>query len=93
MSITYTDLFAEKVRMMPLEAKKTLAAKLDLMAENPRHPSLRTKKIQGQVGLFEASVSMSIRITWQYTDDGILLRNIGEEVPHEDFKERRADLV
>ena len=48
------------------------------MIENPRHPSLRVKKIQGQAAIFEASITMSIRLTWQYSEDGILLRNIGE---------------
>jgi len=78
MNIYYTELFREKVKVLPVEIKKALKTKLELMVENPRHPSLRTKKIQGQEGLFEASVTMGIRMTWQYTDDGVLLRNIGE---------------
>ncbi|SCM78739.1 Cytotoxic translational repressor [uncultured Sporomusa sp.] len=78
MNIYYTELFREKVTVLPVAIKKALKIKLALMIENPRHPSLRTKKIQGQEGIFEASVTMGIRMTWQYTDDGILLRNIGE---------------
>ena len=74
----YTQLFQAKVKELPAEIKKSLKAKLELMAENPRHPSLRVKKMQGQEGIFEASVHMGIRMTWQYTEDGILLRNIGE---------------
>lgn len=46
------------------------------MLVNPRHPSLRSKKIQGTDNIFEASVNMDIRITWQYISDGILLRNL-----------------
>ncbi len=78
MNIYYSELFAEKVRQLPVEVKSILKKKLELMLENPRHPSLRTKKIQGQDNIFEASVTMDIRVTWQYTGDGILLRNIGE---------------
>ena len=78
MKIQYTELFRKKVEILPVDIKKALRIKLELMVENPRHPSLRTKKIQGQEGIFEASVTMGIRMTWQYTDDGILLRNIGE---------------
>lgn len=48
------------------------------MLDNPQHPSLRTKKIQGQKDIFESSITKGIRITWQYIDDGIYLRNIGE---------------
>ncbi|WP_227761863.1 hypothetical protein [Zhaonella formicivorans] len=78
MNIYYSDLFADKVKQLPIEVKRALKKKLELMMENPRHPSLRTKKIQGQDNIFEASVTMDIRLTWQYTEDSILLRNIGE---------------
>ena len=78
MNVYYTELFEQKVKELPVEIKKVLRAKLDLMIENPRHPSLRVKKIHGQAAIFEASITMSIRLTWQYSEDGILLRNIGE---------------
>jgi mRNA-degrading endonuclease RelE of RelBE toxin-antitoxin system len=78
MNIYYSELFAEKVKQLPVELKRILKKKLELMLESPRHPSLRAKKIQGQDNIFEASVTMDIRITWQYVEDGILLRNIGE---------------
>jgi mRNA interferase RelE/StbE len=60
------------------DIKKKVRDKLKLMAENPMHPSLRTKKIQGTERIFEASINMSVRLTWQYIENGILLRNIGE---------------
>ena len=58
--------------------KKAVKTKLRLMAENPFHPSLRTKKVQGTQGIFEASINMGYCMTWEYYQDGILLRNIGE---------------
>ncbi|MDT8900400.1 type II toxin-antitoxin system YafQ family toxin [Anaeroselena agilis] len=52
---------------------------LRLIEENPRHPSLRIKKIQGTADIFEASVNMSIRVSFQYIKpDTVYLRNIGE---------------
>lgn len=52
---------------------------LRLIADNPRHPSLRVKKIQGTDDIFEASVNMAVRVTFQYVKpDTIYLRNIGE---------------
>lgn len=78
MNIYYSELFAEKVMQLPLETRKTLKKKLAMLIENPRHRSLRTKKIKGQDNIFEASITREIRMTWQYTEDGILLRNIGE---------------
>ncbi len=41
--------------------KNQTDAKLRLLAENPLHPSLRTKRIQGTVSLCESSVNMDIR--------------------------------
>ena len=78
MKIYYSDLFAKKAAAQSEEVKKALKKKLKLFLQNPRHPSLRVKKIKGQNHIFEASITMSIRLTWQYYNDGILLRNLGE---------------
>ena len=77
MNIYYSDLFAKKIKQLPREIKTKVRKKLDLLLDNPHHPSLRTKKIQSQNNLFETSITMNIRLTWQYSTDGIILRNIG----------------
>lgn len=69
MKIYYSELFAQKVAAQEENVKKVLKKKLMLLIENPKHPSLRVKKIQGQKNIFEASITMSIRITWQYYND------------------------
>jgi len=51
--------------------------KLALYENNPRHPSLRVKKIQGVGNIWEMSVTKSYRITFQRKEEIILLRNIG----------------
>ena len=78
MKFKYSENFLHDVKALPLEVQRSLKKKLDIMAEDPRHPSLRTKKVRGQIDIFEASITMDIRMTWQYTKDGIFLRNIGE---------------
>ncbi|MDQ2088126.1 hypothetical protein RBH29_16995 [Herbivorax sp. ANBcel31] len=79
MIILYSENFKSKVKNLPIEVKKQLKKKLEIMIDNPRHPSLRTKKIKGRGdNIFEASINMDIRMTWQYIEDGIILRNIGE---------------
>ena len=77
MNIYYSDLFAKKIKQLPREIRTKVRKKLDLLLDNPHHPSLRTKKIQSQNNLFETSITMNIRLTWQYSTDGIILRNIG----------------
>lgn len=73
-----SDRFKNNYAKLNDEIKKKVKAKLKLMSENPMHPSLRTKRIQGTENIFEASVNMSNRMTWQYVEGGVLLRNIGE---------------
>jgi len=46
-----------------------------MLAENPKHPFLRCKRIQGTNNLFECSVNMDIRIIWyyEYEDDRLII--------------------
>jgi mRNA interferase RelE/StbE len=78
LNIYFSDLFLESINRLPIKVKKALKKKLDLLADNPKHPSLRTKKIKGSEGIFETSINMDIRMTWEFYEDGILLRNIGK---------------
>jgi hypothetical protein len=45
------------------------------LAENPRHQSLQTHPVRGSRGVFEAYVDKSNRLTFEYGDDCIVLRN------------------
>ena len=78
MKVYFSEYFKDNVSNLSDSIKKILRGKIKLLTENPNHPSLRTKKIQGQKYIFEAIVTMSIWLTWQYYKDGILLRKIGE---------------
>lgn len=76
----YSDRFKKAVSKLNAEEKNQLKNKLNLFSKDPFHPSLRSKKIQSKIrnGIFEASINMSIRMTWEYYENGVLLRNIGE---------------
>lgn len=41
------------------------------------HPSLRVKGVQGKKGIYEMTVTMDVRATFEYIEDGVLFRNIG----------------
>lgn len=71
--LTYTKRFQKNFKSLTATEKKQLMKKLELLAENPMHPSLRTKRIQGTADLFECSVNMSIRIIWYYEGDKIII--------------------
>ena len=70
---TYTPRFQKHYKILTAQEKKQLARKLELLAENPAHPSLRTKRIQGSDGLFECSVNMDIRIIWYYEGNKMII--------------------
>ena len=70
---TFTDRFQKHYRALTESEKKQLQNKLRLLAENPMHPSLRTKRIQGTNDLFECSVNMDIRIIWYYERDTMII--------------------
>ncbi|MCO5385757.1 DNA helicase [Desulfosporosinus sp.] len=61
--------------LSPKEQKQTIKA-LRFLAENPRHPSLHTHKIEGTV-FIEAYANMDIRIIFERTNDTIVLRAVG----------------
>lgn len=70
---TFTPRFQKHFKEFTVSEKKRLKSKLELLAENPSHPSLRTKRIQGTTDLFECSVNMDIRIIWYYEDDRMII--------------------
>jgi len=70
---TFTRKFEKHYKTLVEQEKKQLRRKLEMLSENPMHPSLRTKRIQGIADLFECSVNMDIRIIWQYEDEKLII--------------------
>lgn len=71
--LTLTQRFKKHFKSLTVQEKEQIIKKLKLLAENPTHPSLRTKRIQGVDRLFECSVNMNIRIIWYYEGDIIII--------------------
>ena len=78
MEIYFSEKFRKDYKLFSDDIKKIIKAKLKILSEKPNHPPLRTKKIKGQEDIFETSINMSIRMTWNYYEGKILLRTIGE---------------
>lgn len=70
---TFTPAFQKHFNTLTMQEKKRLRSKLELLSENPSHPSLRVKRIQGTNELFECSVNMDIRIIWYYEGDRMII--------------------
>ena len=69
----FTEKFKKHFAKLNNNEKKQLKNKLELLSNNPMHPSLRTKRIQGTKDLFECSVNIDIRIIWFYEGDVLII--------------------
>jgi mRNA interferase RelE/StbE len=80
MRIRFTKTFRKRYKKLTAQQTKVVNKAIRLLGQNPTHPSLRSKKIQGTSGeIFECSPNMSIRLTYHYEKpDTIVLRNVGE---------------
>jgi len=68
-----TKTFIKALKKLSNNEQKMVGKKLKILAKNPFHPSLRTKKVQRLKGVFEASVNMDIRILWKHNGDRLIL--------------------
>ena len=68
-----TKAFVKSLKKLSGNEQKSVAVKLKLLAKNPYHPSLRTKKVQGMKDIFECSVNMDIRILWKHEGNRLIL--------------------
>ena len=81
MLFLWTSRFEKSYRALLPEHQAAVDAHLRLMAEDWRHPSLQTKKLQGTHQIWAMRISRDLRLTFQPTKAGILLRNVGHHDP------------
>ena len=77
--IKFTRRFLKSFARLPAAVQEKIKKQIALLAENPRHPSLQTKPIQGVQGIYEARVDSDFRMTYQRdADDTLVLRVVGK---------------
>jgi mRNA interferase RelE/StbE len=75
-----TEHFTKCYKDLPSTIQAQVDKQLSLLLENPKHPSLRIKKMKGTKGeIFEGRVSKNYRFTFQIEKDAYILRRVG---PH-----------
>lgn len=77
-SVITTKYFKLDYKKLPPDLQERFLKQLKLLLNNPRHPSLRIKKIKGTNGIFEGRVSQSCRFTFCVWERNLILRRIGE---------------
>lgn len=78
MKVFYSRAFQNDFRDLPKDVQAHAEKQIGLLIDNPRHPSLRVKKIQGIPGSrWEGRVSRGYRFTFDWEGDTVVLRRIG----------------
>ena len=68
-----TKTFKKSLKKLSGNEQRTVSEKLKILAKDPFHPSLRTKKVQRLKDVFECSINMDIRLLWTYNGDRLIL--------------------
>jgi mRNA-degrading endonuclease YafQ of YafQ-DinJ toxin-antitoxin module len=75
--LIFTDYFLKKVKLLTKKnstLKKKIIDKLEVLANNPFEPNLRTHKagsIKYDKELYSSSITGDIRVLWEFTQDTI----------------------
>jgi mRNA-degrading endonuclease RelE of RelBE toxin-antitoxin system len=75
--IVITNVFEKYFSRLPKEIREAAYEKLELFTANPHHPSLRVKRIKGTASIWEMSITMNYRLTFEVSEQEIFLRKIG----------------
>jgi mRNA interferase RelE/StbE len=68
--------FLKDYRNLPAEVQARVDKQLLRVAENPRHPSLRMKKLKG-TEIFELRITRGYRLTLKIQKEFLVLRRVG----------------
>lgn len=78
MKVAYLRTFREDYNGLSEELKGQVKDALKQFVKNPRHPSLRVKKVQGTNGeIWEGSVTMAYRFTFHWEKHTVVFRRVG----------------
>jgi mRNA-degrading endonuclease RelE of RelBE toxin-antitoxin system len=75
--ITLSKPFEKAFARLPHDIRAAFYDKLELFLKDPTYPSLRVKKMKGTATIWEMSVTMNYRVTFEVGENEIMLRNIG----------------
>lgn len=75
--IVFTERFRRLFRRLPKRIREATYEKLTTYLDDPSHPSLRIKRVKGTARIWEMSITMNYRVTFELKDDRIILRRVG----------------
>ncbi len=75
--VVFTARFDRLFRRLPKAIRDATFEKLATYLDNPTHPSLRVKRIRGTDRIWEMSITMNYRLTFELEGETVILRRIG----------------
>ncbi len=78
MEILFSEQFEEAYEKLTIAEKRSVRKALTQLGDNPKHPGLRVKKIEGRKNIWEARPSKRLRMTFEIAGATIFMRNVGE---------------
>ena len=77
MKVLHTQAFRRDFQHLPEQIQKQVEKQLARFVDNPQHPSLQVKKMEGFRNLWEGRMTRSYRFTFQIQGDTYILRRVG----------------
>jgi mRNA-degrading endonuclease RelE of RelBE toxin-antitoxin system len=68
--VTISPSFKKRLRRKPARQQGAILETIDRLAEDPRHPGLKTHRIRGMPHVWEARIDQSNRLSWEYGEPG-----------------------
>jgi len=77
MKIKAYEKFRRTYRELPSNVQRKTDKQIAFLSEKMHHPSLRSKKIKGREGIWEARVDYNYVLTFEIVGDTMFLRVVG----------------
>jgi len=75
--VVFTEQFEQAFERLTKTDRQRVNKAFRLLGNNPRHPGLYVKKMEGAGSIWEARASLRLRITFAMSGETITLRNVG----------------
>ena len=79
--ITVESAFRRRLQKKTPNQQGAILECIEQLSNDPRHPGLKTSRVQGQRDVWEARIDKSNRLTWKYgdSDEIVLLNNCSHD--------------
>ena len=77
MKIVFSNSFEKEYKKLPAKIQKLLDGQLIMLLENSKYPSLRVKKMQGRINIWEGRITQNYRFTFEKTNNTYTIRRAG----------------